>query len=62
MGPDPEYPLGESNRKFGGTEEGMAYYARVFCTAATAPTIRTVLAWLRDEAGYAAEVPGRALE
>lgn len=35
----------------------MSYYARVFCTADAVPTIRTLLTWLRDEAGYAAEVP-----
>jgi hypothetical protein len=35
----------------------MSYYARVFCTTDTVPTIRAVLAWLREEAGYEAEVP-----
>lgn len=38
----------------------MSYYARVFCTTDAVPTIGTVLAWLRKEAGYAAEVPGES--
>src|SRR5262249_49469250 len=44
-------------RTFGWTGGRMSYYARVFCTADAVPTIRTLLTWLRDEAGYAAEVP-----
>src|SRR5262249_1610255 len=37
----------------------MSYYARVFCTADAVPTIRTLLTWLREGAGYPAEAPGQ---
>jgi hypothetical protein len=36
----------------------MSYHVRAFCPTATIPTIRALVAWLRDEAGLEAEVPG----
>jgi hypothetical protein len=34
----------------------MSYYIRAFCTADAVPTIRSLLRWLREEAGYDAQV------
>jgi hypothetical protein len=37
----------------------MSYRVRAFCTTEAVPTIRSLLTWLRDEAGFtAADVPG----
>jgi hypothetical protein len=36
----------------------MSYLVRAYCTAEAVPTIRSFLTWLRDEAGFDAEVPG----
>jgi hypothetical protein len=38
----------------------MSYYARVCCTGDAVPTFRTILAWLREEVGYEAEIPGES--
>jgi hypothetical protein len=38
----------------------MSYQVRVFCTADAVPTIRAILAWLREEVGYEADVPGES--
>jgi hypothetical protein len=36
----------------------MSYSVTAFCTADAVPTIRSLLRWLREEAGYDAEVLG----
>ena len=41
----------------------MAYWVRAICTTETVPTIRSLLAWLREEAGFtSADVPGESPE